>query len=100
MSFKYNKYKYEISALEMENDRLRRELAKYKPVEQKEVERDLYPVGLRSQYVSVWRSSRGLRYKVRLSPTWERVGYKNRYGWVLLAKLIVYSLPLKFKEDD
>ena len=99
MSFKYNKYRGEITALELENERLRRELAKYKPLEDKKAERDLYPVGLRSQFVTVWRSSRGLRYKVRLSPTWERVGYKNRYGWVLIAKLIVYSLPLKLKED-
>ena len=96
----YNRYRGEITALELENERLRRELAKYKSPEQKEVERDLYPVGLKSHYVTVWRSSRGLRYKVRLSPTWERVGYKNRYGWVLIAKLVVYSLPLKLKEDD
>ena len=99
MSFKYNKYRGEIVALELENERLRRELEKYKPPEQKEVIRDLYPVALIEQYVTVWRSSRGMRYKVRKGRTWERVGYKNRYGWVLIAKLIVYSLPLKLKED-
>ena len=100
MSFKYNKYRYEISALEIENDRLRRELAKYKPPEHEVVKRDLYPVVLVEQYVTVWRSKQGIRYKVRLRRTWERVGYKNRYGWVLIAKLVVYSLPLKIKEDD
>ena len=93
------RYRGEIKALELENERLRRELAKYKPPEALTPARDLYPVTLTEQFVTVWRSKQGLRYKVRLRRTWERVGFKNRYGWVLIAKLVVYSLPLKFKED-
>lgn len=96
----YNRYKSDYLALESEVLQLRQELAKYKPPEHEVVKRDLYPVVLVEQYVTVWRSKQGIRYKVRLRRTWERVGYKNRYGWVLIAKLIVYSLPLKTKEDD
>lgn len=95
----YNRYRGEFLALELENERLRRELAKYKPPEALKPVRELYPVVLTEQFVNVWRSKQGLRYKVRLRRTWERVGYRNRYGWVLIAKLVVYSLPLKLKED-
>ena len=86
--------------MELEIIRLRNELEKYKPPESLKPVRDLYPVVLREQYVTVWRSKQGLRYKVRLCRTWERVGYRNRYGWVLIAKLVVYSLPLMIKEDN